>query len=278
VIWTRFHGRTGNQMFQWAAARGLAALRGTGVAIDDRLALARGERSITRLFDLPSEDALPPPGRDRPLAHALWRYFGTDPSYRRERKLGYDPAFESFPANAYLHGYWQSERYFAHCADAIRADFVFPPATGRNADLTAEIAAAPSVSVHLRRGDYVGHAAHAVCDQAYYDAACAAVAERLPGDPVFYVFSDDPAWARDNLCLPGRRVVVDHNGPEADGEDMRLMSLCRGHVIANSSFSWWGAWLDPRPDSPVAGPARWFGDPKLSNPDILPARWLAIRA
>lgn len=264
-------------MFQFAAARALSLEIGTGVVLDDRLALSRGERSITRIWDLPTSDAdLPPSKHDRALAHYLWRYFGRSPRHHREKGLGFDPAFFRLPDDTYLHGYWQSEKYFGRHADQIRADFAFPAARGRNAELAAEIDSDLSVSLHVRRGDYVAVSAHGVCDQAYYDAALAQLLPRLPKDPVIYVFSDDPDWARDNLTLPGRRVVVDHNGSDADFEDMRLMSLCDHNIIANSSFSWWGAWLNTNPGKIVVGPTAWFADPKLINPDILPEGWLRV--
>ncbi|WP_375174328.1 alpha-1,2-fucosyltransferase [Pseudooceanicola sp.] len=277
MIYTRFHGRTGNQMFQYAAARALALELGTQVVLDDRLAIARGERSITRIWDLPVVAGdLPPSKHDRKLAHYLWRYFGSSPKYHREKGLGFDPAFFSLPDDSYLHGYWQSEKYFGRHADQIRSDFDLPPATGRNAELAAQIGEGLSVSLHVRRGDYVALSTHGVCDQAYYDAALAALLPRLEAEPVIYVFSDEPDWARDHLVLPGQREVIDHNGEGADYEDMRLMSLCNHNIIANSSFSWWGAWLNADPGKIVVGPKDWFANPKLRNPDILPESWLTV--
>jgi hypothetical protein len=277
MIITRLHGRLGNQMFQYAAARGLAARRGTGVALDTREAEARGEGFLTRAFDLPLKepDRLPPLKRDAPLRYGLWRL--TSPSFRREDGLGYNAAIETWPDGTYLHGYWQSERYFAHVSDAIRSDFRFPESqSAQNAEMAARISAGPSVSLHVRRGDYVSLGAHVLCDQAYYEAALARVLDGLDVALTVYVFSDDPDWAKANLPLPCPKVVVDFNGSDADFEDMRLMSLCDHNIIGNSSFSWWGAWLNANPDKRVTGPAKWFGDPKLVNPDILPAGWLRI--
>lgn len=279
MIYTRLHGRLGNQMFQYAAARGLAAHVGAPVALDARGALARGEGVLTRVFDLPiiPPETLPPARHEAPLRYAAWRLLGRSPQFRRERGLGYNPAFETWGDDSYLHGYWQSDRYFAHCADAIRADFTFPAASSaENAAMADRIGAALSVSLHVRRGDYLTLGAHVLCDQAYYEAALARVLDGLTGDPVVFVFSDDPDWAKENLPLPVEKVVVDFNGPETDFEDMRLMSLCDHNVIGNSSFSWWAAWLNRHPDKRIAGPAKWFGDPGLSNPDILPEGWMRI--
>ena len=281
MIFARLHGRLGNQMFQYAAARALASRLDTRVVLDARGAVRRGEGVLTRVFNLPVADPgqLPPARHEAPLRYALWRALGRSPRFRRERGLGYNPAFETWGDGSYLHGYWQSERYFAHYADTIRTDFAFPAiSTPQNADMAARIGESLSVSLHVRRGDYLTLGAHGVCDQAYYEAALARVLAGIDRRPTVFVFSDDPDWAKDNLPLPCDKVVVDFNGPDTDFEDMRLMSLCRHNIIGNSSFSWWAAWLNANPDKRVAGPARWFGDPKLSNPDILPDGWIHISA
>lgn len=273
MIYTRFHGRIGNQMFQYAAGRALSLRLGTGLVIDDRLARHKGEGSITEVFDLANDTApMPPSKHDRPVAYTLWRHLGRSPRYLREKHLAFDPELLKASDDTYLHGYWQSEKYFADTADQIRADFAFPPATGRNAELAAEIGETLSVSLHLRRGDYVGNASHVICGQAYYDAALAALLPQLPDAPTIYVFSDEPDWARENLKLPDTPVIVDHNG-DSPQDDMRLMSLCRHNIIANSSFSWWGAWLNQNPERIVMAPGQWFGKEGLSNPDILPPDW-----
>lgn len=279
MIITRLHGRLGNQMFQYAAAAGLAARHSTSVALDSRLAEQRGEGVLTRVFDLPvvpAED-LPPLKQDNLLRYAIWRGFGQSPKFHREDGLGYNAQIESWADGCYLHGYWQSERYFAPIEQQIRQDFAFPAFSNtQNSDMAQRISESDAVALHVRRGDYVALAAHALCDQAYYDAALARVMSGMSGSPTVFVFSDDPDWARANLSIPAEKVVVDFNGPDTDFEDMRLMSLCRHNIIGNSSFSWWAAWLNTNPDKIVTGPARWFGNPKLNNPDILPSTWYQI--
>lgn len=278
MIYTRFHGRTGNQMFQYAAARALALRNGAEVALDDRLAIARGERSLTRVFDLKFADApkLPPAQNHSKLRYNLWRYFGRSPKFYREPKLAFNEETLSQPDNTYLHGYWQSEKYFLDQADVIREDFSFPQASGKNAELAEKIKETNSVSLHLRRGDYISNPSHVVCAQPYYDAALAELISRLDQDPKIFVFSDDPDWARVNLKLPGTPIFVAHNGEEHDYEDMRLMSLCKHNIIANSSFSWWGAWLNQNKDRNVIAPKFWFGKEKLSNPDIWAQGWIKV--
>lgn len=279
MIITRLHGRLGNQMFQYAAAAGLSARRGTQVALDPRLAQSRNEGVLTRVFalNLAEPDRLPPLKQDGYLRYAIWRYSGAHPQFRRERGLGYNPAVETWADGSYLHGYWQSERYFGHIERQIRDAFTFPDfSNSENAEMAARIAETEAIALHVRRGDYLSFAAHVLCDQTYYEAALARVLSDCSGDPTVFVFSDDPEWAKSNLPLPVEKVVVDFNGPETDFEDMRLMSLCRHNIIGNSSFSWWAAWLNANPGKCVVGPANWFGDPKLSNPDILPATWHRI--
>lgn len=279
MIITRLHGRLGNQMFQYAAAAGLAARHGTGVALDARGAIARNEGVLTRVFDLPltTPSSLPPLKSEAPVRYALWRSTGSAPRFRRENGLGYNREIESYNDGCYLHGYWQSEQYFTHIADQIRRDFTFPEFTNQqNADMAARISESTAISLHVRRGDYLTLGAHVLCDQAYYETALSSILDTLSGTPTVFVFSDDPQWAKDNLPLPVEKVVVDFNGPETDFEDMRLMSLCQHNIIGNSSFSWWAAWLNQTPDKRVAGPTSWFGDPKLQNPDILPPDWMRI--
>lgn len=279
MIISRLRGRLGNQMFQYAAARALAHRLSVPVALDSREAQKRGEGVLTRVFDLPhvAPSHLPPARKGAPLRYMLWWYAGLSPRLRRERGLGFNPEFEIWSDDSYLHGYWQSERYFKEIADQIRADFTFPDfEDSENRDMAARIAEATSVSLHVRRGDYVSLAAHVLCDQTYYDAALSAILEKVSGSVRVFVFSDDPDWAKANLPLPCEKIVVDFNGSERDYEDLRLMSLCDHNIIANSSFSWWGAWLNANPDKQVAGPVRWFGDPALNNPDILPGGWMRI--
>jgi glycosyl transferase family 11 len=281
MIITRLHGRLGNQMFQYAAAAGLAARLQVPVGLDTRLATTRDEGVLTRVFDLDvmASAPLPPLKSDGFLRYAVWRLFGSAPRFQRERGLGYNTEIETYENDTYLHGYWQSERYFLHIEDRIRQAFIFPDfSTAQNAEMAAQISESPAISLHVRRGDYLTLGAHVLCDQAYYQAALALITDGLAQEPTVFVFSDDPKWAKDNLPLPYSKVVVDFNGPDTDFEDMRLMSLCQHNIIGNSSFSWWAAWLNTNPDKRVAGPSRWFGDPKLSNPDILPQNWLRIDA
>ena len=120
------------------------------------------------------------------------------------------------------------------------------------ADCIAE--AATPVALHVRRGDYIAAGA----------------------DPTCFVFSNDPAWVRDNLVVGFGTVIVDTNDETTGHFDLHLQSLCTHNVIANSTFSWWAAWLNPSPDKIVVAPKAWFIDPKLSNPDLIPPGWTRL--
>lgn len=265
-------------MFQYACARSLAIGLGTDVVIDDRRALAQNMGSICNIFDLPQahHSNMPPSQHDNKLKYMLWRYFGSSPRYRREKALGYDQSFSDWGNNTYLHGYWQTEKYFTNIKDQLRKDFTFPSPSGQNAELCEQLQSEQSISLHVRRGDYLNFAAHSVCSQDYYQSAVKEVLKTVSGDPRIYIFSDDPEWAAANLKFTVPTHVIDHNSGAADFEDMRLMSMCAHNIIANSSFSWWAAWLNAHSNKVVVAPKEWFGDPKLNNPDITPDSWRRI--
>jgi hypothetical protein len=161
----------------------------------------------------------------------------------------------------YLQGFWQDYSIVREVEAELRRELrLVEPLRGRNLEVAKRIAAARNpVSLHLRRGDYGPFfGAHMLLPIAYYQHA---ISHILNADrqSTFFVFSDDVAFARDWLRGDPRFIVVDHNNEAAAHEDLRLMALCRHHIIANSTFSWWGAWLNPRRDKRVIAPARWLG-------------------
>lgn len=280
MISTRIRGGLGNQLFQYCAGRALALRHGADVSLDVR------DYDRANAFNVGLEhfgvqtvaaERLPV-GREDGIAKALLKVLkgGALRTYR-EASLGYDAAFDGLPDETHLKGYWQSERYFTDFEDQIRDDLrIVTTPSQKNVDMLAEIQGCNAVSLHIRRGDYVSNAkfnaAHGTCDLDYYARAAAFVAQRV-GDPVIYAFSDDPAWVAENLKLPFEMRFVGHNDGDTNYEDLRLMSACQHHIIANSSFSWWGAWLNPSVEKIVAAPVQWFGDPKKTSPDILPESW-----
>ena len=154
------------------------------------------------------------------------------------------------PRQRYLAGFWQREEYFSEIADVIRKEFTFrEPPDAQNAETLREIATSGNaVCVHVRRGDYLEpqmHAFFGLCGLDYYRQAMELMRGRVNG-PRFFLFSDDPAWARGHLHIDDRTRLVDHNVGGQDHEDLRLMAACRHFIIANSSFSWWGGLAECR--------------------------------
>ena len=181
---------------------------------------------------------------------------------------------------AYLVGYWQSHRFAIEVERELREEFrLRMPPSGKNLAVANQIQATRMpVSVHLRRGDYASAFGSSVMlSMDYYTQALRHMSARADAC-TFFVFSDDKAFARDWARDRRNCVVVDHNDAEhLAHEDIRLMSLCRHHIIANSSFSWWGAWLNRDPDKHVIAPATWLGY-ETRKTDLLPGNWQVVNS
>jgi hypothetical protein len=294
MIIVRLVGGLGNQLFQYAAGRRLALRHGVPLRLDLRaletdvkrqyalgpFAVDATTASAADLADVPPVEAGLVERGYRRLRRAV-RPPGRVPAVFLEPEAGrVDARVLKAPAHSYLCGFWQSETYFSEAADQVRDDLrLRQPLDEPNARIAKRIRGGTSASLHVRRTDYVAdartHATHGTCSLDYYERAISLIDERL-GDPTYFVFSDDPAWARDNLSS-SRTVFVDHNlgSPRGDAHDLTLMAMCDAHVIANSSFSWWGAWLS-RSSGPVVAPARWFARADLDARDLLPSQWIRL--
>jgi hypothetical protein len=267
MVVTKVYGGLGNQMFQYAAGLGLAQRLGARLVVDARWFFPAPDPD--RSYELDAFGVEPSLGlRDR-LRLRLGRA-----TVHREEHYEYDQAVEALRGNVVLDGYWQRERYFAHCRDAVREAFRFrgelAPAQGV---LLRELEGEDSVSVHVRRGDYTApkrQRRFGLLPLDYYDAATALVRERVPGAR-FTVFSDDPGWCREHLG-DGLR----YSPPGSGRDDLRLMAACRHHIVANSSFSWWGAWLGANPDKLVVAPERWFTAPELADTSPALPEWIRV--
>jgi hypothetical protein len=287
------HG-LGNQLFQYAAGRALARRYGGSLRIAcehpakqstnglprpvllDRFAVRAPVARKTRLdrLVLSLKPQLAP--ASRVVSAAL-----------RAEVIREDPPRYVFHPNielarrtkvAYFVGFWQSHRFAAEVEQELRDEFRLQAApTGRNLEVANRIRATRNpISLHFRRGDYASaFGASVILSTDYYERALRLVSE-FAGDCTFFVFSDDAAFARTWSQGRPNFVVVDHNrGEHQAHEDMRLISLCRHHIIANSSFSWWGAWLNARPDKRVIAPARWLGYDTRAT-DLLPRSWTVL--
>jgi hypothetical protein len=202
-------------------------------------------------------------------------------SYINEQQLVDYSDLLKIKSDCYLDGYWQSEEYFKSIRESLLKDFVIKyPVEECNKNIFDKIKCSNSVSLHIRRGDYVSNpktnAKHGVLGLDYYHKAMKIMIVKI-SNPVFFIFSDDISWAEENLKSKNEVYFVNNNY-DKDYEDLRLMSNCKNHIIANSSFSWWGAWLSQNPKKVVIAPKQWFSkeETKRSNFDILAKNWIKI--
>lgn len=293
MIIVKVIGGLGNQMFQYACGRALSIQKNDQLYFDLSgchsyrvhsfgLSGFRGDiaeapwhvRTGSRLWSALRRIGIFPSHYFR-LRGMAWIAEGSDLRFKQERL--------DFHGSAYLDGYWQSAAYFSNCEKSIRNDFLLIPALGKRLEerrqecgLGLDIA----VSLHVRRGDYVAdksaNAIHGVLGSAYYKAAVAHIAAALPHEGFrLFVFSDDIVWARNNLKFPYETTYVEPDKlyPQVD---MHLMASCDHHIIANSSFSWWGAWLNASPSKIVVAPIKWFNASQYYSGDICPPSWVRL--
>lgn len=294
MILVKLQGGLSNQMFQYAAALRLAQQHGTTVRIDTGWYRNIPAGATPRHYELhhfsisgTEASAFETIGtngvRNTPLAQlpvALWRKVFPRYRYVGEKQFHFDETILALPDNVCLFGYWVSEKYFTDIDALIRREFTVrnePDAV--NAALLSKIKSVNSIALHVRRGDYVQNpevnAIHGTCGIPYYQAAVAHIAKQV-NDPHFFIFSDDIEWVKHHLPLAYPVEYVTHNQGPKSYEDIRLMSCCRHNIIANSGFSWWGAWLNTHPEKIVIAPEKWFGTAPYDTRDVIPASWIKL--
>ena len=282
-------GGLGNQMFQYAAARRIANINNTSLKFD----ISHFKYYQDRQYDLDCFNVT----QDFATTEEIMRLRGPKtrsfnglvfkslekykPYYRRryirERHYHFDPEIFKISSDVYLEGYWQSEKYFKDIEDIIRNEFkIKHKPDSENRKMGPEISGLQSVSIHIRRGDYVSDPVinkfHGVCPLEYYYTAIKRIAKTIK-NPHFYIFSDDIKWAQDSLKIPYPTTFITNNATGKPFEDLRLMSFCKHHIIANSSFSWWGAWLSVNAGKIVFAPKKWFIDAGNNINDLIPGSW-----
>jgi hypothetical protein len=281
-------GGLGNQMFQYAFGRSVSLKTSAPLKLDlldfEGYELhAYGLHHLNIQAEVASREEVQRLRKRRPwyLTKRMYKKLNAAlpprGPYVRERGPAFDSKMLNLKPPVYLEGYWQSEKYFSECADTIRADFqVKTPPDQHNLEMLNQLAKEECpVCIHVRRGDYVQSAQHGLCSLDYYRQGASVIAEKHPRAH-FFAFSDDPQWVRENLQLPYPTTVVDHNDAAHNYEDLRLMMSCRHFIVANSSFSWWGAWRGAAPDKMVIAPKRWVLDPALASADLIPPTWMQI--
>lgn len=279
MIIVKLQGGLGNQMFQYALGRRLALKNNAELRLD----VTHFEQYGVRRYELHVFNIFCSVASKRNIKFfrkfnnsIISKIAGRHYKYVKEKNLYFDKTVLEKKGNIYLDGYWQSEKYFKDIREIIVKDFAVrnEPDT-KNKSLLEKIKNSNSVGLHIRRGDYVSdekiNKFHGTCPLEYYYNAVKIV-EKI-GDPEFFVFSDGPEWTKMNLKLQYPTFYSDNN-PKRGYEDLRLMSHCKHFIIANSSFSWWGAWLSDNLDKIVCAPKTWFAG--QDEGDVVPESWIRV--
>ena len=273
MIITRLIGGLGNQLFQYAAGFSLGKKNQVPFLID----ISEFSHYKLHAFHLHFFKTSALIATQKELDY--FKNKNNKHKLYNESTYIYEPQFMALPDDILINGYWQSEQYFKVYEQDIRKEFSFIiPLFGKNLEISKLIQSNNAVSMHIRRGDYVANKAlHTIFHQlkpAYYEDAAQIIASKI-SNPHFFIFSDDPEWTKENIHLPYAHTYITHNTPATDFEDMRLMSLCQHNIMANSSFSWWGAWLNTNPEKIVIAPKNWFCDGRDTTGQT-PKTWMTL--
>lgn len=282
MIVVKLKGGLGNQMFQYAAGRALACRAGTELLLDTGVYGSTYNREfglqkfqIAARIASPAELATWPKWQRKP---AEWlQRAGIRTRRYRELQFRFDPDWHSLGDGLYLEGYFQSAKYFDDIREILLEDFQLAASASAQVQEMADSAAnSDSVMLHVRRGDYVSNpkaaAQMGACSPEYYGKAVELINSSVR-EPQYFIFSDDIDWVRENMPLPGKPVYVSGNldSPEID---LMLMAKCHHHIMANSSFSWWGAWLAVNAEGKVVAPTPWFDQESIKSGDIYCNSWI----
>ena len=289
-------GGLGNQMFQYAAGRVLSERTGARLLIDLSFLNVRTKNTTLRDYELGcfvlDKNIKVVSSKLRGLllsklyfnirntlfGKKIAEYFSI---FTARESCNFDPRFSQLQHHVKLLGHFQSEKYFSGRKHLIQNSFTFKEELyGKNNELAGMIKNANAVSVHIRRGDYIhNHKAannFVSCSKEYYEQAMAYICEKVES-PYFFIFSDEPETAK-KILQQHNAIYINNNTGTDSYNDMRLMSLCKHNIIANSSFSWWGAWLNNYPGKIVIAPRQWFKNEVNNNNvrDLLPQEWIKL--
>ncbi|MDD2273216.1 MAG: alpha-1,2-fucosyltransferase [Desulfuromonadaceae bacterium] len=294
MVIAKIYGGLGNQMFQYAMARSVAERNGLQLKVD--LSWFSSPVGTTqRIFGLDSFNIKLVNANESEIANclALRKILGRNlyeaivpfnyKKYVRTKDFqSFSEKYLRLKGDVYLEGYWTDERYFADNADIVRNEFtLLRELSSENSKIASSIDTTESISIHVRRGDYISnsqfHSIFNICDQHYYHRAIELISGKV-SSPVFFIFSDDIDWARRNIKVGHDVVYVSGPKSELPHEELILMSRCKHNIIANSTFSWWGAWLNRNQKKVVVAPDKWVQKTGSYGTQIVPATWTTVSA
>lgn len=278
-------GGLGNQMFQYSLYHKLKT-----DGFDSYLDLSwyeynrqQNKFELTMVFDLKdidysNKDIYKPRIRSFKVRNVLYGKILRNRNYLVD-SYEYEKNLKRLVGNndLYCDGYWQSSKYFESVAGSIRQNFSFSSIDPRNVDYSNHLNAVNSISLHVRRGDYLSdHLHQAGCTEEYYRNAIDRMRNGID-HPIFIVFSDDIHWCKQMFGEKGNDFeYVDWNTGTKSYQDMFLMTRCKHNIIANSSFSWWGAWLNTNREKIVIAPKRWLNSKRIPYEDVIPKEWVSL--
>lgn len=293
MLIVKLEGGLGNQMFQYAVATILAKKNNTGILIDNaffdqkekkkgftprdfELLIFNNNYSFATKSNILSFYQLS-------FIDKIKKKFGiSKKKVYLEKEFGFDKEILSLTSSIYLIGYFQSYKYFFGYESYIKKVFSFPEEKldKSNRDILLKISNTNSVSIHIRRGDYVNDSVtqsfHGNCSINYYTDAILELSNKIDDITLFF-FSDDIEWVKIQFKdIPYPKIFIDHNIKSDSWKDMFLMSSCNHNIIANSSFSWWAAWLNDNPDKIIIAPEKWFNDEENKTTDLIPEEWIRL--
>tara|TARA_A100001015_G_C15014196_1_gene724688 strand:+ start:761 stop:1615 length:855 start_codon:yes stop_codon:yes gene_type:complete len=283
TIRIKLSGGLGNQMFQFATGYTVAKRNNVKLSLDLKRFTLRQDHNgfeLQKVFDIYSKVKLLDNRSFFGLINFKEIIDKIDFTYTKfnEPHYHYTKEILDISKHSKLNGYWQSELYFKDYAHEIKKIFSFPKQLNKNNSLIAnEINENNSISIHIRRGDYlIPNNNKLNTDLKNYYLKAIKHTSNFFNNPKYFIFTDDPFWVAKNFTLDQTFKIIDFNNGAESFLDMYLMSLCKSNIIANSSFSWWGAWLNNNINKIVYAPKNWFNDKKIFTDDLYPNTWNII--
>lgn len=291
MITVKLIGGLGNQMFQYACARRLALKNGVKLKLDLTFLLNRlprkifmfrdyelGAFKIDENFTCLSKISF----YFKNLAfiiqfikNKLVKFFRFSYLVEEINPFYFEPRILNLGKSAYLSGQWAHEKYFVDIAETIRQDFTLKKQLdGKNKELADIISSTNSVSIHVRRGDYTASGVEQTCNLSYYQRAIDYIFKKV-SNPVFFIFSDEPKWIKENFKVAHKCIVVENNKNPNSYFDIILMSLCKHNIVAESTFSWWGAWLNTNCGKIIIAPKKWNNMESYAD-NVFANSWIKI--